>query len=478
MRNILLVLCVALGLSLPNAQAQYNLAKDGLNFGGAAINFQYPITSNIDRDDFTAAFEIGYSRNLGNNFNLMFPLKIGKAKLPTDEMGNFDEIGFSSLDALLQFQLFKEKNFIVPFLFAGGGTTWQEFDEFTFQAPVGVGFDFRLGRHFYLNTKVEYRFGFEDLRDNVQAGAGLKFLFGPGPEELPELPPVTDTDGDGIADIYDACPDVAGLSRFSGCPDTDGDNIADKDDDCPEVAGLLEFRGCPDTDGDGVADKDDECPEEAGLPSLNGCPVRDADNDGTPDDRDECPNEAGPASLNGCPDDDNDGIANKDDQCPNTPGSRATNGCPDTDGDGIPDNQDRCPERAGPLTNNGCPVIEEKDKEILEFATRAVEFRTGSSSLRSTSFPVLDQVLEILRRYPDYDLSIEGHTDSSGGADLNQRLSEQRAKACYDYLVSKGISPDRMAYVGYGEEKPIASNATPGGRERNRRVEFNIFLKE
>ncbi len=478
MKHILLVLCFAWTLSLQNTQAQYSLAKDGLTFRGTFINYQYPISEELDRDDFTAAFEIEYARSLSNYFNLQFPFKLGKVQLPTDEMGGFDEIGFISLDALLQFQLFKEKHFIVPYLFAGVGSTWESFEEFSFQAPAGLGLDFRLARHFYLSTKAEYRFGFEDLRDNVQAGVGLKFLIGEEPEELPELPPVTDKDGDGIADIYDACPDVAGLSRFSGCPDTDGDNIADKDDDCPEEAGVLEFRGCPDTDGDGVADKDDECPEEAGLPALNGCPVRDADNDGTPDDRDQCPNQAGPASLNGCPDSDNDGIADKDDRCPDAPGSRATNGCPDSDGDGIADNQDRCPESAGPITNNGCPVIEEEDKQVLEFATRAVEFRTGSSSLRSTSYPVLDQILDILRRYPDYNLSIEGHTDSSGGADLNQRLSETRAKSCYDYLISKGISPDRMAYVGYGEEKPIASNTTASGRERNRRVEFNIFLKE
>lgn len=478
MRTILPVLCLVWVLSFQTAEGQYSLAKDGFSFRGTAINHQYPITNEIDRDDFTAAFEIEYGRNLSDYFNLLFPLKLGKLKIPTDEMGNFDETGFSSLDALLQLQFFKEKSFVVPYLFAGLGTTWEDFDEFTFQAPVGLGFDFRLNRHFYLTTKGEYRIGFDDFRDNVQVGAGLKFLFGPGPAELPPVPPVTDTDGDGIADIYDACPDVAGLSRFSGCPDTDEDGIADKDDDCPEVAGVLKFRGCPDTDGDGIADTEDECPEEAGTLANNGCPVRDADNDGVPDDQDECPDEAGPASLNGCPDGDRDGVPDKDDECPNAPGSLASNGCPDTDGDGIADNVDRCPDSAGPITNDGCPEITEEDKEALEFATRSVQFRTGSSSLRSTSYPVLDQVLDILRRYPDYNLSIEGHTDSSGGADLNQGLSESRAKACYDYLISKGISPDRMSYAGFGEDQPIASNSTAAGRERNRRVEFNIFLKE
>lgn len=478
MRFILPIICLVLVLSVHSVQGQYELAKDGITFRGVTIDYQFPLTDEIDRFDFTAAMEVEYSRYLGKNFNLLFPLKIGKAKLPTDEMGGFNEAGFASLDALLQLQFFKEKAFIVPSLHAGLGTTWEDFEEFGFQAPLGVGFDFRLARHAYITTKAEYRIGFEDLRNNIQAGVGFKFLLGEGPVELPPVPPVTDKDGDGIADIYDACPDVAGESRFSGCPDTDGDNIADKDDECPEVAGILAFRGCPDTDGDGVPDKDDECPEEAGLPDNNGCPVRDADSDGVPDDQDECPNEAGPAALNGCPDSDGDGIADKDDRCPNAPGARNANGCPDSDGDGIADPDDRCPDNVGPVTNNGCPEITEEDKQVLEFATRSIAFRTGSAALRSTSYPILDQVLDILRRYPDYNVDIDGHTDSVGSESTNQSLSERRAKSCYDYFISKGISPDRMNFTGYGEAKPIAPNATAAGREQNRRVEFNIFLKE
>jgi OOP family OmpA-OmpF porin len=478
MRIILPVLCLVFVLSFQSVEGQYELAKDGFSFRGVTMNYQYPVTNEINRFDFTAAFEIEYSRYIGKNFNLLFPLKLGKAKLPTDEMGGFNDSGFTSLDAMLQFQLFKESAFIVPSLHAGLGTTWEDFEDFSFQAPVGVGFDFRLTRHAYITSKVEYRVSFEDLRDNIQAGVGFKFLFGEGPVELPPIPPVTDRDGDGIADNYDACPDEPGESRFSGCPDTDGDGIADKDDECPEVAGVLAFRGCPDTDGDGVADKDDECPEEAGLPANNGCPVRDADQDGVPDDEDECPNEAGLATLNGCPDSDGDGIADKDDRCPDAPGARNAQGCPDSDGDGIADPDDRCPESVGPVTNNGCPEITEEDKQVLEFATRSIEFRTGSASLRSTSFPILDQVLDILRRYPDYNVDINGHTDSVGGEDTNQSLSERRAKSCYDYFISKGISPDRMTYTGYGELRPIATNDTATGREQNRRVEFDIFIKE
>ena len=89
-------------------------------------------------------------------------------------------------------------------------------------------------------------------------------------------PPVlmeNDTDGDGVLDKDDTCPNDAGLVALSGCPDGDSDGVADKDDSCPDEAGLAELNGCPDADGDGTADVDDVCPNEAGAPDLDGCPA-------------------------------------------------------------------------------------------------------------------------------------------------------------------------------------------------------------
>ena len=82
-----------------------------------------------------------------------------------------------------------------------------------------------------------------DVPTHLQHFAGLTFKFGG-----------KDTDGDGIYDKDDACPEVAGLKEFNGCPDTDGDGIMDSDDACPDVSGLAELNGCPDTDGDGIVD--------------------------------------------------------------------------------------------------------------------------------------------------------------------------------------------------------------------------------
>ncbi len=127
--------------------------------------------------------------------------------------------------------------------------------------------------------------------------------------------------------------------------------------------------GAVDSDGDGIPDTEDECPNEAGPASNNGCPETtpvDSDGDGIPDTEDECPDEAGPASNNGCPettpvDSDGDGIPDTEDECPNEAGPASNNGCPETtpvdsDGDGIPDTEDACPNEAGPASNNGCPV--------------------------------------------------------------------------------------------------------------------------
>ena len=108
-----------------------------------------------------------------------------------------------------------------------------------------------------------------------------------------------DTDGDGIADEEDRCPDEWGPTNTAGCPDYDRDGIADQDDDCWTQPGPANTKGCPDGDGDGVADRDDSCPTEAGPPTASGCPDRDGD--GRADRFDACPDHQGTQS-NGCPD--------------------------------------------------------------------------------------------------------------------------------------------------------------------------------
>ena len=109
---------------------------------------------------------------------------------------------------------------------------------------------------------------------------------------------------------------------------------------------------------------------------------------------------------------------------------------------------------------------------------QAVQFETGSANLKSESFGVLNQIYDILIKYPNYNLSVSGHTDNVGNAENNLRLSERRAEACINYLSAKGgVRPERLSYIGYGEIRPIADNSSRDGRSLNRRVEFDLYVK-
>ncbi len=211
-----------------------------------------------------------------------------------------------------------------------------------------------------------------------------------------------------------------------------------------------------DTDGDGLLDPADACPTEP------------EDMDGFEDD-------------DGCPDPDNDGdtVLDVDDKCPMEPGSVDNNGCPDPDrdGDGIVDRLDNCPDEPGTPEFQGCPAkqlvqIKEDRLEILE----KVHFRTNSSRILPRSFALLDNVAAVLNAHPEIDfVRVEGHTDERGSAKYNLRLSDKRAKSVVTYLVNRGVSFDRLAGQGFGEERPLVGGATTKEEHaQNRRVEFNL----
>lgn len=315
-----------------------------------------------------------------------------------------------------------------------------------------------------------------------------------------------DTDGDGIKDIEDLCPQEAGLAEFKGCPDKDGDKIADKDDLCPDLAGDLKFKGCPDRDNDSIIDPKDDCPDTPGIAAFNGCP--DTDGDGIKDDEDACPDVSGPLVNQGCPDTDNDGIFDFLDGCPETYGPKENKGCPwpdtdndglldkdddcpylagpiknkgcpfqDTDNDGVLDKDDDCPNTAGPISNKGCPVIEKEVEEILKTAFDNLEFETGKDVIKQASLPSLTELAEVLKKKSAWGLQISGHTDNVGDDQKNLILSKKRAEAVKAFMVSQGIDAARLSTLFFGETMPIATNDTPEGRQKNRRVEMKIIFK-
>ncbi|MFL5762580.1 MAG: DUF5723 family protein [Bacteroidia bacterium] len=323
-----------------------------------------------------------------------------------------------------------------------------------------------------------------------------------------------DRDGDHIQDKDDACPDEPGTPEFQGCPDKDGDKIIDKQDACPDIPGIPEFNGCPDKDGDHIMDKEDDCPDEPGLPQFKGCPDRDGD--GVMDKIDECPDKPGPATNNGCPEVkltliDSQGNSLKT-ATQAKDGSFSFDDLPadelvlfNLEGEntevlmevkvivgGIAKKAIRDPKRGDSYfrfivlkpQDNGMKPEDNKDvaiklnkeeAEVLKKAFDNLEFATAKDIIKQESFASLDELAGLMAKKPNWRLKISGHTDNQGKAATNMKLSEKRAKAVQNYLVSKGIAADRFKVEWFGSKKPIADNKTEAGRQKNRRVEMLII---
>lgn len=177
------------------------------------------------------------------------------------------------------------------------------------------------------------------------------------------------------------------------------------------------------------------------------------------------------------PDSDGDGVPDNLDKCPGTPAGVEVykGGCPlDTDGDGVYDYLDKCPGTpvGVKVDKDGCPppVIIKKGRVTLN-----VEFDFDKTSIRETSHHEIGDLAVVMKKYPDFNVLIEGHTDNVGGRTYNEKLSQRRADAAKKYLVEKfSIEANRLTTKGYGLTRPVASNATKEGRQKNRRVEAAV----
>lgn len=341
---------------------------------------------------------------------------------------------------------------------------------------LGMGFAFPFGLRLRLGVNLAPEAWNPYLPLDIQAGDGrqysLAYRIQAPISAMTTLswhcfPLGRDKDGDGIPDGEDRCPlapeDRDGFQDEDGCPDTDndGDGIPDGSDLCPYIAedhdGFEDRDGCPDLDNDrdGIPDALDQCPNEPedrdGYQDEDGCPDLDNDRDGIPDALDKCPME--PENRNGVEDED---------------------GCPDrdTDGDGIPDSRDKCPLEAEIINffqdEDGCP--DEKPEPIRDAVLQGIEFPVGSSELPTSSFLILDGLAARLFTYPGTEIEIQGHVDDRAGPRA-KALSLARAQAVMEYLLNRGIEARRLKAVGYGSEKPVASNRTAKGREANRRIQ-------
>ena len=326
------------------------------------------------------------------------------------------------------------------------------------QKPVSDHWSLRLEARNLLNLP-EKNYGSADKADQ-QFWGGLTYDFGGKPK---------DTDGDGVHDKKDKCPDTPKGATVdpNGCPsDADGDGVWNGIDQCPDTpkGATVDTRGCPtDSDGDGVFDGIDQCPDtpKGATVDTKGCP---SDSDG-------------------------DGVWDGIDQCPNTPKGATVDakGCPvDSDGDGVFDGIDQCPNTAAGLKvdASGCPIeITEKETELLDtgmIRLQNVNFETGKADLLPESFSPLDQVGVILTKWSQLNIEIGGHTDARGTDARNQVLSEARAQSVKDYLTSHftGIQATQLSVKGYGESKPLVHNSSALNMAKNRRVEFKVLNRD
>ena len=230
-----------------------------------------------------------------------------------------------------------------------------------------------------------------------------------------------------------------------------------------------------DDDGDGIKNSADRCldaPEDKdGFEDADGCPDIDDDQDGLADVDDQCPKH--PEDLDGfqdddgCPDLDNDddGIADAADRCPLLPETRNdfedADGCPDT------------PAPAAAAIVRAAPDVELHTDRIRHL--KKIYFDQGRARIRPESFSILDQVAQVIVDHPELTkIRVEGHTDAHGTDGFNIWLSRARAKSVRAYLISAGVSADRLEAVGIGESETIGDGLSRIDAARSRRVEFLI----
>lgn len=375
--------------------------------------------------DHDLGFSVIYWQGLSNRLDL----SIRYNGLFSDHLKNSSSRQYvNEGEAAFHLRALKDNHALNPFLTAGIGAGYYG-SHWAGYTPLGIGVQANIRSNAYLFLQANYRLSFARhvIEDNLFYSLGIAKNLSRRPKRPVEPKPipvavVADRDRDGIPDSTDACPDVAGLPTF---------------------------RGCPDSDGDGVPDKDDRCPSQPGLSKYDGCPVPDSDGDGINDEMDKCPNQAGSAKYNGCP-------------------------VPDSDGDGVNDELDKCPAAAGPASNNGCPEVKQEVIEKASYAAKHIFFATGKATLLSKSSAALNGVATLMKDNPSLHLNIEGYTDNTGSAATNRKLSQSRADAVRNYLIKKKVEEGRMTATGFGQENPIADNKTAAGRAKNRRVELKL----
>ena len=356
----------------------------------------------------------------------------------------------------------------------------------------GARFGWQLQRHW----RLEGDFGYSDSRRGVDGaevdlnhyGLDAMYQLRPGRRIDPYL-----LAGWGQLDL--AAHSADPTRHLNGWEWAVGANFRLGGDDANNRSLRLEVRDVTIDLSDSFADGGDRTHSwitTVGLQFGFGKSSRDSDGDGVRDRNDSCPGTplGATVDLDGCPyDSDGDGVYDGLDACPGTPAGATVDGagCPrDSDGDGVYDGLDLCADTPGNLLvdASGCPIPVAATTVVMfdggRFTTSRVVFKSGSAELDLRDTEELNEVGRTLAEWPELRVEIGGHTDGTGSAAVNARLSEQRAQAVLDYIMGRHPDLDaaRFTVKGYGSSTPIADNATAEGRAVNRRVEFTVLNSE
>lgn len=331
-------------------------------------------------------------------------------------------------------------------------------DEVSLNLNLGLNYDFskRVSAFFeayaMMATTEELDGAAIDRSNDKFGGARLGLVIKLGKEK--------DSDGDGVPDKIDECPDTPPGVQVDekGCPkDRDKDGIPDYQDDCPDDPGLPQFNGCPDTDGDGIMDKEDDCPELPGIPKYNGCP--DTDGDGVIDPNDDCPDTAPGVVVD-------------------------EHGCPiDSDGDGLTDDVDQCPDEYGPMEYMGCPEPPDFGwPETEKESTPEVYFDTDKYELSPEAEDQLSDLVKYLFDNPNMNIRLFGMADPRGTKEHNAILSARRVENVKKFLMRKGVPENRIFVKALGEAQEIETTkdeqnmSTEQKLRKYRKVRFETFF--
>lgn len=514
MKKIYLLLLIGIVISM-NLNAQTLEKKWGL--GGAIGGYH---NFGLEEGQFSYFMTDAYlSRYLSRSFDIMGHAYFGFGT--GDEIFESLDMASTTLNLRYKFNngyILPVRSLLQPYLYAGAGYMWDN-------KSNGVNYNFGAGVKYPLNQTLSIyaeggyiagidgvRKNNEDIEINVKDNFA-KLTVGIEASFLRQK----DSDKDGVPDILDQCPEtpkgaivyienptrkqrkrIAEIeSKYpsytrpaEGCPyDTDGDGVYDGIDECPDTpAGVtVDEKGCPlDTDGDGVPDYRDKCPDTPKNVKVdeNGCPF-DADKDGVYDENDKCPDtpEGVAVDKNGCPlDSDGDGVVDSKDLCPDTPKKVKVdeNGCPlDSDGDGVYDDDDKCPDtpKRFKVDKTGCPDYQ-VSVDFINSQIEPIFFATNVYTVTSNQNGKVDNLVNILNENPEYKINVYGYADPRGSAEYNKALSQRRVNSVVTMLKARGIKSDRITTKAFGEDNAPQGEVSDAELQALRNVTSYMFYTD